>query len=162
MHENKVLEINITLLQIFRYSSKRNREIATFHEYFCLHALSYKSVQRGLGKIVLQFHLLSVVTSGTYLKNIKWIFRCFPAGELELFENFNKKSTDFLWKIQTFVEILRSSAILNLRKFSTREFLTFFSKLNFVNSNFEFTFPSSSIYINISAKSDRWTIPKLQ
>lgn len=103
MHENKVLEINITLLQIFRYSSKRNREIATFHEYFCLHALSYKSVQRGLGKIVLQFHLLSVVTSGTikntiqyYLKNIKWIFRCFPAGELELFENFNKKSTDFL------------------------------------------------------------------
>lgn len=63
MHENKVLEINITLLQIFRYSSKRNREIATFHEYFCLHALSYKSVQRGLGKIVLQFHLLSVVTS---------------------------------------------------------------------------------------------------
>lgn len=56
MHENKVLEINITLLQIFHgYSNKRNREIATFYEYFYLHAVCYESVQRGLGKIYYNF-----------------------------------------------------------------------------------------------------------
>lgn len=92
MHENKVLEINITLLQIFRYSSKRNREIATFYEYFCLHALCYKSVQRGLGKIRYNFIFRSIRCNiGTYLKNIKWIFRCFPTRP-ELFVNFNKKA----------------------------------------------------------------------